>query len=68
MYLPSECSACLTDTECQGKYLPDDACYGIYYPDKECQCICLLDIAHILQTQSVKADVIWRRGIRAFAF
>jgi len=45
-YLPSERSACLTDTECQGKFLPDkecqskcrmdDACHGIYLLDEEC--------------------------------
>jgi len=57
-HLPSGHSACLTDAECQGRCRPD----------KECQSICLLNTARVLQTQSVKADVVRRRSIRAFAF
>ena len=51
-HLPSERSTGLTDTECQGKFLPDaecqgkcqrnDAHYGIYLPDEDCQGISLL--------------------------
>jgi len=67
-HLPSERSACLTDAECQGKCLPDDACHGICLPDEECQGIYLLDIVHVLQMPSVKADVIQTRGVRAFVF
>jgi len=67
-YLPSERSACLTDAECLGKCLPDDACNGISLPDEECQGICLLEVAHVLQMQSVKEDVVQMRGIRIFAF
>jgi len=68
VHLPSERSVCLTDAECQGKCLPDNACHGICLPDEECQGIYLLDIVRVLQTQSVKADVIRMRGVRAFAF
>jgi len=68
VHLPSERSVFLTDAECQGKCLPDDTCHGICLPDKECQGICLLDAARVLQTQSVKADVVWTRSVRAFAF
>jgi len=67
-HLPSERSACLTDAECQGKCHLDDACHGIWLADAEYQCICLLDTARVLQTQSVKADVVRARGVRAFAF
>jgi len=66
--LPSGPSAYLTDAECQGKCLPDDACHGICLPDEECQGICLLNAARILQMQSVKADVVRRRAVRAFGF
>jgi len=57
-HLPSECSACLTDVECQGRCRPDE----------ECQGICLLNVARVLQMQSVKADVVWMRSVRAFTF
>jgi len=67
-HLPSERGTCLTDTECQGKCLPEDACHGIRLTDEECQGICLLNAARVLQTQSVKADVVWTRGVRAVAF
>jgi len=67
-HLPSEHSPCLPDAECQGKCRPDDTCHGIRLPDEECQGICLLKAARELQTQSVKADVIGMRSIRAFAF
>jgi len=67
-HLPSERSACLTDAECQGKCLPDDVCHGICLLDEECQGIRLLDAALVLQTQSVKADVVRTRGVRAVAF
>jgi len=67
-HLPSERSACLTDAECQGKCLPDDVCHGICLLDEECQGICLLDAARVLQRQSVKADVVRTRGVRAVAF
>ena len=63
MYLPSERSIRLTDVECQGKCLPDDACHGICLPNEECQSICLLDAAGVLQTQSIKADVVQMRGV-----
>jgi len=46
------------DTECQGRYHPDEGCQGI----------CLLNAARVLQTQSVKVDVVRTRGVRAFAF
>jgi len=52
-HLPSERSACHTDTECQGKCLPDDTCHGIWLPDKQGQGICLLNAARVLQTQNV---------------
>jgi len=52
-HLPSERSACLTDAECQGKFLPevecqgkchtDDMHHGICLPDEDCQGISLLD-------------------------
>ena len=67
MHLPSECSTCLTNAECQGKCLPDNACHGICLPDEECQGIYLPDVARVLQIQSVKADVVRMRGVRAFA-
>ena len=57
-HLPSECSACLTDAECQGRCRPDE----------ECQGICLLNAARVLQTQNVKADVVRTGSVRAFAF
>jgi len=57
-HLPSGLSVCLTDTVCQGKC----------HPDKEFQGICLLNTAGVLQTQSVKADVVRMRSVRAFAF
>jgi len=67
-HLPSKFSTCLIVAECQGKFLPDNTCHGIRLRDVECKCIYLLDAAHVLQTQSVKADAIWTRGVRAFAF
>jgi len=67
-HLPFERSACLTDAECQGKCLRDYPRHGICLPDEECQGICLLNAAHFLQTQSVKADVVRTRSVRAFAF
>ena len=77
-HLPSECSAFLTDAECQGKCRPDDTCHGIRLLDEECQGICLLDAARVLQTQNVKANVFQTmhatvsafqtRSVRAFAF
>ena len=52
-HLPSECSTCLTDAECQDKFLPDaeyqgkcrtdDARHSIFLPDEDCQGISLLD-------------------------
>ena len=57
-YLPSEHSAFLTDAECQRRCRPD----------KECQGICLLNIAHVLQTQNIKIEVIQKRSVRALAF
>ena len=33
-HLPSEHSACLTDAECQGKFLPDAECQGKWDPDE----------------------------------
>jgi len=78
MHLPSERSACLTDTECQVRWRPDEECQGICLlnaecqgrcrPDEECQGICLLNAAHVLQTQNVKADGVRTRSVRAFAF
>jgi len=68
VHLRSERSACLTDAECQGKCLPDEVCHDICLLDEECQGIYLLDVVHILQIQSVKADVVRTRGVRAFAF
>jgi len=51
--VPSEHTACLTDTESQGKFLQDTECqgkcrrddarHGICLPDKDCQGISLLD-------------------------
>ena len=67
-YLTSGRSVCLTDAECQCKCLPDDACHGICLPDEECQGICLLNTACVLQMQSVNADVVQMRGVRAFTF
>jgi len=67
-HLPSERSARLPDAECQGKCRPDDACHSIHLLDEECQGICLLDAVRIVQTQSVKADVVWTRSVRSFAF
>ena len=55
--MPSERSVCLTDAECQGRYPPDEGCQGI----------CVLNAARVLQTQSVKADVVQMRGVMAFA-
>ena len=57
-HLRSECRACLTDAECQSRCRPDEGCQGI----------CFLNAARILQTQSVKADVVQTRSVRAFAF
>jgi len=57
-YLPAECSAYLTDTECQGRGRPDEKCQGIY----------LLNVVHVFQTQNVKVDVIQTRRVRAFSF
>jgi len=42
-HLPSERSACLTDAECQGKFLPDAECQGKCRTDTTCHGICLLD-------------------------
>jgi len=42
-HLPSERSACLTDAECKGKFLPDAECQGKCRPDDACHGICLLD-------------------------
>ena len=67
MHLPSERSVCLTDAECQGKFLLDTECpckcctddvrHGICLLDEECPCICLLNAARVLQIQNVKANV-----------
>ena len=64
---PSRRNACLTDAECQGKCLPYEVCQGICHPDA----------ARVLQTQSVKANVVrtthatasafWTRSVRPFA-
>ena len=77
-HLPSGRSACLTDAEFQGKYLPDDvrhgicllddACHGICLLDEKCQGICLLDAARVLYLQSVKANVIRTTHAMASAF
>jgi len=67
-HLPSECSAFLTNAECQGKCLPDDAHHRICLADEECQGICLLNAVHVFRTQSVKTDVVQMRSVRAFAF
>jgi len=66
-HLPSGRSARLTDAECQGKCLPYEVCQGICHPDA----------ARVLQTQSVKANVVrtthatasafWTRSVRPFA-
>jgi len=42
-HLPSECSACLTDAECQGKFLLDTECQGKCRTDDTRHSICLLD-------------------------
>jgi len=67
-HLPSGCSACLTDAECQGRCHLDEGCQGI----------CLLNAAHVLQMQNVKANVLRTthatasafpmRSVRTFAF
>jgi len=57
-YLTSECSACLTDAEFQGRCRQEEGCQGI----------CLLNAARLLQTQSVKVDVVRMSSVRAFAF
>ena len=56
------------DTECQGKCRQVDACHCIHLPDKECEGICLRDAVRVVQTQSVKEDVVRMRSVRAFAF
>ena len=57
-HLPSGRSACPTEAECQGKCLPDE----------ECQGICHLDAPRVLQTQSVKANVLRTTHSTASAF
>jgi len=42
-HLPSEPSACLTDAEYQGKFLPDAECQGKGHTDDAYHGICLLD-------------------------
>jgi len=46
----------------------DDMHHGICLLDKECQRICLLNVACVLKTQNVKANVFRMRGVMAFAF
>jgi len=61
-------SASLIDTEYYGKCPPDDACHGIYLLDEECQGICHLDTVHILQIQSIKANIVQTACATASAF
>jgi len=54
-HLPSGCSACLTEAECQGRCRPDEGCQGIY----------LLNVARVLQTQNVKANLFRTQSVKA---
>jgi len=53
-HLRSERCACLTDTECQGKFLPDTECQGKYCPDDTYHGICLLDEECLRHTDAAR--------------